>query len=54
MTINARLWVTPDAYGTNNTHQPINGTLHAKIITKGSVQKQAGNPKDGQRDTAYP
>jgi hypothetical protein len=54
MTMNARLWVAPNAYGPNNAHQPINGTLHAKIITKGSVQKQAGNQKDSQRDTTYP
>ncbi|MBP5343886.1 MAG: hypothetical protein J6Y85_02280 [Alphaproteobacteria bacterium] len=54
MTMNTRLWGTSNAYGSNNTHQPINGTFHAKIITKGSVQKQAGNQKDSQRDTAYP
>jgi len=54
MTMNARFLVAPNAYGANDAHQPINGTLHAEIIAKRSVQKQAGYQKNGQRDSAYP
>ena len=54
MAMNARLWGTPDTDRTNNAHQSINGTLHAKIITKGSIQKQAGYQENSQRDPAYP
>ncbi len=52
--MDTRFLVAPNTYGANDAHQSINGTLHAKIITKGSVQKQAGNQKDGQRASAYP
>ena len=54
MAMDTRFRVAPDTSGADDTHQPINGTLHAKIITKGSVQKQAGYQENGQRGTTDP
>jgi len=39
MTMNTGFIISPDANGTDNTHQPVHSPFHTKVIAEGPVHK---------------